>query len=52
MLNLEKLLSEAEKKNEVENFAHFEKDLFFRKMTPFEYFVFFDQKKAFAKAKK
>jgi hypothetical protein len=31
MLNLEKLFSEAKKKNEVEDFAHFEKVLFFSK---------------------
>ena len=52
MLNLKKIFSEAEKKSEVENFAHFEKDVFFRKTTPSQYFVFFDRKEAFAKAKK
>jgi hypothetical protein len=38
--------------NEVENVAHFGKDVFFFKTTSFEYFVFFDWKKAFADAKK
>jgi hypothetical protein len=27
MLNVEKIFSEAERKDEVENFAHFEKDV-------------------------
>ncbi len=31
LLNLKKLLSEAEKKNRAENFGYFEKDLFFSK---------------------
>ena len=52
MLNLKILFTEAGKKSKVENFAYFEKDVFSRKTTPFEYFVFFDRKKAFAKAKK
>jgi hypothetical protein len=31
MLNLEKLFSEAEKTDKVQNFSHFEKDVFFEK---------------------
>jgi hypothetical protein len=53
ILNLKKLFSEAEKKNKVENFVHFEKDVFFsRKTTPAQYFVFFYRKEVSAKAKK
>jgi len=37
-----KTFTEAYKKNEVENFPHFKKDVFF---------VFFDQKEAIAKGK-
>jgi hypothetical protein len=51
MLNLEKLFSEPETKNEIENFAYFDKDVFFRKATS-QYFVFFDRNEVFAKAKK
>jgi hypothetical protein len=46
------LFSVAEKKNEVENSAHFEKYVFFKKMPSFRLFVFFDLKEAFAGAKK
>jgi len=52
MLNLKKVFSEAEKKNEVENSTHFGKDVFLKKTTSFEYFVFFDGMEAFTKAKK
>ncbi len=40
MLNLEKLFSEAEKKDEVENFAHFEKNEFFEKRQPSSFSCF------------
>jgi hypothetical protein len=46
------LFSEAGENNEVENSAHFEKYVFFKKMTSFTLFVFFDLKEAFAGAKK
>jgi hypothetical protein len=51
-LNLKTSFSEDEKKNEVENSAHFEKYVFFEKMTSFRLFVFFDLKEASAGAKK
>ncbi len=41
MLNLEKLFLEAEKKNKVENFAHFEPDVFFLKRGIFVVFRIF-----------
>jgi hypothetical protein len=52
MMNLEKLFSEAENKDKVKHFAHFEKLCFFRKTTPSEYLLFFDRKEVLAKAKK
>jgi hypothetical protein len=52
MLNLVKLFSEAEKTNKVQNFGHFEKDMFFSKNDTFAVFRIFDRKQAFAKAKK
>jgi hypothetical protein len=36
MLNMKKIFLDAEKKNEVENFAHFQKDVFFRKNDSFQ----------------
>jgi hypothetical protein len=51
-LNLKILFSEAGKKNEVENSSYFERYVFFKKMTSFRLFVFFDPKEAFAGAKK
>jgi hypothetical protein len=47
MLNLEKLFSEAEKKDEVENFAHFEKNEFFEKRQPSSFSYFSTGKKHF-----
>ncbi len=41
MLNLEKLFLEAEKKNKVENFAHFEQDVFFSELGNFVVFRIF-----------
>jgi hypothetical protein len=41
MLNLEQLFSEAEKTNKVQNFAHFEKDVFFSKNDTFQVFRIF-----------
>ncbi len=41
MLNLEKLFSEAETKNEVETFAHFEKVVFFSENGTFAVFRIF-----------
>ena len=52
MLNLKKLFSEAEKKNKVENFAHFEKDVFFSQNDILQIFRIFRPEKAFAEAKK
>jgi hypothetical protein len=52
MLNVKNLLLEFGKRNEAENFVHFEEDLFFRKITLSQYFVFFDRKENFTKAKK
>jgi hypothetical protein len=49
---LKTLFSEAEKKNEVEYPAHFEKYVFFKKMPSFRLFVFFHLKEASAGAKK
>jgi hypothetical protein len=46
------LFSEPEKKNEVENFAYFEKYVFSKKIVSFRLFVFFHLKEAFAGAKK
>jgi hypothetical protein len=52
MLNLKKLFSEAGKKREVENFAHFCKRCVFLEKRYSQYFVFFDLKEAFAKIEK
>ncbi len=41
MLNLEVIFRSREKERR-ENFAHFEKDVFLRKMTPFKYLVIFN----------
>jgi hypothetical protein len=41
MLNLEKLFSEAENKKKVENFAHFEKVVFYSKNYTFRVFRIF-----------
>jgi hypothetical protein len=41
MLNLKKLFSKAEKKSEIEKFAHFEKDVFFSKNDIFAVFCIF-----------
>jgi hypothetical protein len=51
MLNPKKLVFEAGKTNEVENFAHFEKDVFFSKNNTFRVFHIFDRKEAFIEAK-
>jgi hypothetical protein len=50
MLSLRKIFSEAEEKDKVENFTHFEKDAFFEKTLSPEYFEFFDRKEAFNEA--
>jgi hypothetical protein len=48
----EKIFSRAGKKNEAENFAHFEKNLFFEKYDTPSFSYFFDRKQTFANAKK
>jgi hypothetical protein len=45
MLNLKKLFSEAAKKSEVENFAYFEKDVFFSENDTFRVFRIFRPEK-------
>jgi hypothetical protein len=45
MLNLKKLVSEACKKKKVENFAHFEKIVFFEKNESFGVFRIFRPEK-------
>jgi hypothetical protein len=41
MLNLKKIFSEAERRNETENFAYFEKVVFFEKNDSFQVFRIF-----------
>jgi hypothetical protein len=46
MLNSKKIFTETVKKNKAENFAHFEKDVFFEENDNFQILVDFDLKGA------
>ncbi len=50
--NLKNEFQRPKKKIQEENFAHFGKYPFFQEKRSRQYFVFFDPKKVFAKAKK
>jgi hypothetical protein len=48
MLNPKKMFSEAQEKHKAKYETHFGEDVFFEKMTSFEFFCVFGLKKVFA----